>query len=272
MKTILIPTDFSQTARNAFIYAVNLFGIDKKYVLLNTYEEPYSTSASMISLQEILHESSLEGLNEELQALKREFKNEKLNIQLVSEYGSTVEGVEYTAKTHKADIIVMGTTGASGVKGVMIGSVASAVIQNAPCAVIVVPGSYSYKAPKKILFASDLKSGVHQNDADLLEKIAGKNKGSITFLTVAKGESEIPMSEAEHGYDLHVRFQELEHGFEVISSDNVERAIADFALANEMDMVVTIPRKASWFSRILNPSVSKKLAQHITIPVLALTN
>jgi len=155
---------------------------------------------------------------------------------------------------------------------VMLGSVASGVIQNAPCSVIVVPGSYGYRAPKNILFASDLKSGVHQNDVDLIEKIAGQNKGKITFLTVVKDESELPMSEVEHGYDLHVQFQDLDHDFEVINSDNVERAIANFALVNEMDMVVTIPRKASWFSRILNPSVSKKLAQHINIPVLALTN
>ena len=42
------------------------------------------------------------------------------------------------------------------------------------------------------------------------------------------------MSEVEHGYDLHVQFQDLDHDFEVINSDNVERAIANFALVNEM--------------------------------------
>jgi len=44
-------------------------------------------------------------------------------------------------------LIVMGTTGASGLKEVMLGSVASGVIQHAQCAVIAVPAAEKCNTP-----------------------------------------------------------------------------------------------------------------------------
>ena len=106
MKTILVPTDFSANALRAFQYAYELFGSDANYLVLNTYCEPRSTTASMVSLREILHESSIDGLKEFMAEL------EKLPIDMdkvssLSEYGDSIETICSTARIKNADMIIM---------------------------------------------------------------------------------------------------------------------------------------------------------------------
>jgi hypothetical protein len=49
-------------------------------------------------------------------------------------------------------------------------------------------------------------------------------------------------------------------------------AISRYVDMNDIDLIVTIPRQESWLTRLFNPSVSKKLAQHEYRPLLALAH
>lgn len=265
MNTILIPTDFSDAAKNAMRYAVQLFGLETQYVMINSYVEPRSTTSSMISLREVLHEASVAGIEEETNWAKQEFP--AIRLQTLCEYGEPDQAIASAARLHKADMIVMGTTGATGLKEVMLGSVAASVIRIADRPVIAVPAYYRIRDPKKVLFATDLKI-----EKQLPDQVMSLLKNSeVTVLTVTEKQDEISGDDAEHGYDFHVQLQGLNHRFEVITSENVEQAITDYAHGNDMDIVMTIPRKASWFQRLIHPSVSKKLAQHLDIPVLTIS-
>ena len=84
MKNILVPTDFSETARNALKYAISLFGSDNHFILMNAYEEPTSTTSSMISLRDILHESSVDSLKDEEQYIKVELHHPDINLSVES--------------------------------------------------------------------------------------------------------------------------------------------------------------------------------------------
>ncbi|MBT3963147.1 MAG: universal stress protein [Flavobacteriales bacterium] len=273
MKTILIPTDFSDSARNAFDFALKLFGEDNKFILLNTYEEPRSTTSSMISLRDILHESSVDSLREAEYRVREVLGLKGIQLDTYSEYGDPVHAIANFARNDdlKVDLIVMGTTGASGLKEIIIGSVASAVIQNSPVPVMAVPINYKPEAPKRILFASDLSELDGSSLPEVFMDIDRVNKAEITILTVNKEHDIIDVEKAEVGYDLHIQMQELNHRFEVIESENIELGIEEYARVNDMQMLVTIPKQSTWFHRLVNPSLSKKLAQHIDIPMLALS-
>lgn len=270
MKTILIPTDFSDTARNALQFAVNLFGKDNKFIMMNSYIEPSTATSSMISLRDVLAESSEDGLKEELAHFETELGLTGLDLSTRSVYGEAPQAISNTAKIEEADVIVMGTTGASGVKEVFIGSVAAATLQRTHCPVITVPSRYEYKAPTNILFASDLKAFENEELPAIFMDLVESSNANVTVLTVQKGGKAINNDEAEHGYEIHVQLQKIQHEFEVIDSEDVEAGIINYAHENNVDMIVTVPRKSSWFNRLFNPSVSKKLVQHIDIPMLAL--
>lgn len=268
MITILIPTDFSDSARNALEYGLALYGPDQQYVLLNSYEEPRSTTSSMISLKDILHESSVDSLNEEKAEILQ--KHPGLNILTVSEYGDPADSILNYARNHDADVIVMGTDGLSGFKKLVLGSVASAVLQKANEPVIVVPRDYSYVAPKSILYTADLQNEPEVNFKDVFTDIVDRNKSKITILTVKEPGQEIDIEEAEKGFALHLSMNGYDHQFDVVEDENVGQAIRDYSDSHDVNLMVTTPRQSSWFQRLLKHSVSSELAEHIRVPMMAM--
>ena len=164
----------------------------------------------------------------------------------------------------------MGTAGVTGLQKIFLGSVAAAVITKAPCPVIVVPKGYEYASLDKVLFTADLSNAKQEQLPEVFSNLMAENSSNITILTVNGLEEEINQERAEKGFDLHVAMNGFDHKFDVVTSEDVEEAIRTYAHDNDMKMLVTTPHESTWFSRLFNPSVSKELAEHLEIPMMAL--
>lgn len=270
MKTILIPTDFSSAARHAMRYTFQLFGTDHNYVILNAYEEPHTTTGSIISLRGILSETSQDGLKSELEYIRTELGLTDLNVTTVSEYGDAVRSATEYAKNKGVDLIAMGTTGASGLKEVFVGSVASSMLQSATCPVLAIPTSAEYADPKNIVLASDLRGKTTPEDLSLFMELVKEYDSKVTVLTVVPPDTDLDMARADRGFDLHGMLDDIDHEFDIEDGDDVEESILEYVQEHNANMVVSIHRDASWFSRLVNPSMSSKLAQHINVPLLTI--
>jgi hypothetical protein len=111
---------------NSTIYAVNV---------VDLYPEQMAVAPALV---EKMSEEAREILN-----LAKE-KVEKANLPcetIVHMGGQPHEFIIQEAKEKDIDLIVMGTHGKTGLKGMLIGSVAQKVIGSAPCPVLVVPTS-----------------------------------------------------------------------------------------------------------------------------------
>ncbi len=64
-----------------------------------------------------------------------------INIQteVIESSRSAADALKRYAKARKIDLMVAGTRGRSGMKKVLLASVASKVVTHAPCAVLVIP-------------------------------------------------------------------------------------------------------------------------------------
>lgn len=268
MSTILFPTDFSDNARNAFDYGISLFGKEHKYILFNAYEEPMSTATSMVSLRDVLQEASEDSLREEMSFINEKYPG--LKIDTVSEYGDPIFSVTNYAKSHSIDLIIMGTAGATGLQKIFLGSVATAVIEKANCPVIVVPKGYEFEPLRRVLFTTDLLNEEGDKLPQVLVELVTKTKSQVTVLTVNASSEEVDEARAESGFALHMAMHDFPHKFEVVVGEDIQREIQNFARDNEMQLLVTTPRKSGWFQRLLNPSISKELAEHLEIPMLAI--
>ncbi|MEQ9186097.1 MAG: universal stress protein [Cryomorphaceae bacterium] len=268
MSTILFPTDFSNDARNAFDYGISLFGNEHRYILFNAYEEPMSTATSMVSLRDVLQEASEDSLREELAFINEKYQD--LNVVSVSEYGDPIFSVTNYAKSHSIDLIIMGTAGATGLQKIFLGSVATAVIEKASCPVIVVPKGYEFEPLRRVLFTTDLLNAEGDKLPQVLVELILNTKSQVTILTVNASGDEIDETRAESGLALHMSMHDFPHKFEVVVGEDIQREIQNFARENEMHLLVTTPRKSGWFQRLLNPSISKELAEHLEIPMFAI--
>jgi nucleotide-binding universal stress UspA family protein len=140
---ILVPTDFSDTADAALVYAKTLAAkLDASLHLLHVFQDP---SAAVVFTPETyigpipeVRDRALDDAWDQLHdRLDLEEHKRFAGTRAVVEGLAALEIVRY-ADTHAIDLIVMGTNGRRGVPHLFLGSVAEHVVRTARCPVLTV--------------------------------------------------------------------------------------------------------------------------------------
>ena len=142
IKTIVVPTDFSEYAEHAFTWALG-FATDRKAKIVLVHA---SQPTSYYAFPETIYVTDFAKLQEELtaDAQKRlnNFMAQKGTSNVAVEtrvvVGETVSEICQVATQEQADLIVIGSHGRTGLSHVLLGSVAERVVRHAPCPVLVV--------------------------------------------------------------------------------------------------------------------------------------
>lgn len=273
MKKILFPTDFSPAADNALAYALAIAKAQgASLLLMHTYRLPldYSIPPNIIDMMEKDEHAKVEqALMRYAQGIKEKQDCQDVEVSTLAVQGFTSETIAGTAKSEGADLIVMGTKGASGVAGTLLGSMTSSVIGQAHCPLLVVPESAQYKPVSKILYASDFSPSDYPNIHQLLD-FGKKFKASVVCVHI---------SEDEDYFIDDVAFDLMKEQYiEVFPKEKVEfRVLLGSDLAKGMEeavehygaeMMAMTTYKRSFISRLFSPSQSKKMAIHTKIPLL----
>ena len=140
-KKILVPTDFSECAEEAATAAVDLaerFGA--AVTLLHAHMPPVASVAdggAFIPGPDALAQLA-EDARKSLEALKARLARHGVSIDSVSTYGPNSDTIVRYAREGGYDLIVMGTHGRTGLKHLVLGSVAERVVRTAACPVMTV--------------------------------------------------------------------------------------------------------------------------------------
>src|SRR5574341_2218439 len=134
---ILVGVDGSECARRAFDAAVGMAKeSNAKLLVLCVVQPPMvigqrkETAARFVSILE--REAKLILADYAAEAGKKGIKAETV---LAKGYPAKI--ILYTARAEKADLIAVGSRGLGGMKGMLLGSVSSAVVQNSKVPVLV---------------------------------------------------------------------------------------------------------------------------------------
>jgi nucleotide-binding universal stress UspA family protein len=139
-KNILVPIDFSDHSAVALETAAKIakaFG--GKIRLLHCYQiQPGGVSPYGIALPSNYYSDIRNAAGQQLQEWQKRIAPEGVEVEstLMGEFPS--HAIAVTAEEMGADLIVMGTRGLSGIKHVMLGSVAERTVRIAPCPVMTV--------------------------------------------------------------------------------------------------------------------------------------
>jgi nucleotide-binding universal stress UspA family protein len=141
---ILVAIDGSETSMKAADYAIEMARKDGAQLIALTVNRLPLSSYGIITPQgESQHLKEKEYMTESKQWLSNVSQNAKQkNVQIKTEIVSSqmsIEGaiVEY-AESESVDLIVTGTKGSSGIKKVLLGSVASGVVAYSTCPVMII--------------------------------------------------------------------------------------------------------------------------------------
>jgi nucleotide-binding universal stress UspA family protein len=138
IKTILHPTDFSENAGFAFRLACALArDYSAKLLLAHVRSLPTVVPPDTVTLPPPQRVEDIDvALRERLRALK---PNEpRIAVENYLLIGDEASEIIQLAEQTSADLIVMGTHGRTGLKRLLMGSVAEKVLRDAPCPVVTV--------------------------------------------------------------------------------------------------------------------------------------
>lgn len=269
MLNILIPTDFSENAHAAARYAVRLFGSKANYTLVNAYDMPHTGTGMLISMQDIMRQDAEKSLKEVKDRLVSECLDQSGHISAKAELGHPDIVLRKLVKGGGYDLIVMGTKGATGLKSILVGSVASQVIQEVSCPVIAVSESTASNVPpKKVLFAVDeatLDTGGKSGSLDFLN--ADGNMDVMVLHVISDSEERRVSKTVPQTIKA---LEGIRHTVHSVEGEDVGEAIVNFAKANTVDMIAMVRRKKNLFANLFGQSNTRDMIQQSAIPLLVI--
>jgi nucleotide-binding universal stress UspA family protein len=269
--TILVPTDFSTPSRVAIGYAAGLAKrTNAKVIMLSVQIEADAVQTTKLrKLQESNVKTAHKDADRALGILKERFPKVSCSFEY-THADTVVDGIESFATARKVDLIVMGSKGATGLKKILMGSNATAVIDNSSIPVIIVPNKPSFKTEKslnKIVYATDAKD--FKYEVKLVAELAKKLDASMEVLHI------MPNDTTSNKKGAHVpaaKLAELEHyakgHIHILATQKIAKGLDEFVEAQHADAVAMF-HSLDHKEKLFGTSVTRELAFQNTFPLLS---
>jgi nucleotide-binding universal stress UspA family protein len=276
MKTILVPVNFTDVSKNAAQFALQLAKQlnCEKVVLYNAYEVPIPQNSdpmgiisgplSMYDVQEFkaMSENGLAHLKDSIIG----DVPTTISLEILSEYGGmTTLGIGEVCKKTGADLMIAGTSDDSFFDD--SGSDAIHLAKSTTVPLIAVPYKSTFKTIKNIVLACDLKKVAETVPVGAIKKILDETQATFSVLHIQETDDK---NLAEEELVLHEQFDTYNPQYHYVKNPEFTDAINAFVDANNIDLIITIPKKHGWLDRLFKTSHLKALAFHSHVPLLML--
>ncbi|NER10875.1 Nucleotide-binding universal stress protein, UspA family [Muriicola jejuensis] len=275
MKRILLPTDFSPTARNAIEYALAMFEKEScTFYLLHTYTPAiyrvdYLLGGAAISaLPDAEVGRSAEGLDKTLSEMKKMSKNPEHRFEIVSAFNILSHEINELTESKKIDLVIMGTKGATGAKEVFIGSNTVYVLRKASIPVLVVPDKVAYSPIKEILFPTNYLSRYKKFEIQHILNLATSEDAMVTVLHV-KETPELSEEQLANKAYLDKLLENTAHTFIELQDTRMPYAVIEYLEKESFDLLAMMNKKHNLLEQIFSKQNVDHVGYHIKIPFLS---
>ena len=272
MKTLLVPTDFSEGSKAAVNTAIALAKKSKAEI---HFLHVLSTPVDWLKLNKSQEKNYPETLKEignatdKLNKLVKKANDAGVSAKEILNFNIGVSDLCDYIEQHHYDLVLIGSHGISDFSEVMLGSNAQRVLRNAkvPLLVLKAKNKSDYK---KLLFASNFEDEAKHAFKKALD-FARLNQSEVHLLYV-----NVPyhFEDTETTMARMKKFEKLGEGLvkgkHIYNSHGEEKGILAFSEANKIDVISLTTHGKSGFMRMLAPSIAESLANHSGVPVLSI--
>lgn len=273
MKKILVPTDFSKEATYALESAYPLAKkTGAEIILASIVEDPHDGSFNTMGIagynpeENIYIAQLIRKTDERMRGLVANPAYGGVKISYDVKIGKTFDKIFELIDQHQVDIVIMGSSGSSGIDEVFVGSNAEKVSRFSPVPVITVKGWRDLVNINNIVFATDLREDQESIMGDLkaLQEFYGATLHLVkvfepVWITDEEVSSRIQKFADLFGLENYT--VNTYHG-----SDEAEGILAFGGKMNaDLIAMATHPRKG--LAVLLGGMISKNVINHTTIPV-----
>jgi nucleotide-binding universal stress UspA family protein len=271
MKRILVPIDFSEEAKCAAKVAAQIANdTGSDIYLLHMLEMPEgvvdmasagdnSTPASLLFMKKV---------HERFDELKNESFFDGLNVIESVHFHKTFDGVIAESKKQDVDLIVMGSSGASGIKEIIVGSNTEKVVRHSNVPVLVVKKGTENFSLKRIVFASDFANDIKNKFQEIID-FAATFDASLHLLYVnTAGNFKTTKAITNKINDFTSEFKLDRFDTTIYNDSSVEKGILNFSNDLDADVIALNTHGRSGLSQLFNGSIGQELANHALRPVV----
>lgn len=276
---ILVPTDFSENAMNAFRYAIwfadqyeaDIHLLHVVYPTAEPLDFP-SLAAQMAQKQIETAEEVVKSFTERGLAQVHTTYGPRYIPKITSEVlmGTAEARIKEIAVDKNIDLVIMGTKGEHNNLQNTFGSITTGTMNQAPCPILVVPEKAIQRKIKTIGYATDLRP----SDPYHIWEIGRLLAPFAAILRVVhiekRPDEERPLNMKNLQDFFASNVPSLQVNFHNIATKNVEEELANFEETWEVDLMVMAKPNRGFFQRLFHRSVTKKFALHTDVPLLIL--
>lgn len=266
MNRILCPIDFSENSIVAAGFAIrfaHLADCEIKFFYVSSVAIVIPSSAINYNVESEIPghhlQVRLEELESQIDTLYQQaglIRDKSKAVCQTLDYASIVNGIAEQADYYRADLIIMGTTGASALKRFFVGSVTASVIDEVKCPVLAVPHEFGKREVKKIGMPTDVVN-VEQEILEAVE-FAQIFSAELNLFHVSIRQPDGDKLEDKlqfiTGYP-NITFTEIHPDYE----GDVVGGLNDYVETHKPDLLIMYHTQRNWFDKLISGSRTKNM-------------
>jgi len=225
----------------------------------------------------ILEMAGDEGTDRHQQSIAR-FEDQMSKIPLmrmvdktfIVEPGQVVKAILRQAEAHRADLIVMGTVGAAGIKEVFLGSNTARVVAQSDRPVMVIPPNARFTGLERLAFAYDFHAIANDRVQQWLAAFAHGLISEIHLIHVAEKAGTDWPEAAKAAIEAGGWLKSIKHHYYLVEHSNLQEGLTKYVRQHRIGALALLHRPHRWFEQLMNTSFSRQMAYHTDIPLLIL--
>lgn len=263
--TILVPLDFSENSLKALNIARSAAEKRKgKIILVHVVNVAYDfATESTAALDAHFKEAE-----SQLKTLAARHRTDAVDIEPRVLTGNASIQITTLAADEEANLIVMGTQGASGIEKALIGSMTVSVVREAKCPVLIVPAQADIARVKKVTLA--LEFADHEEKfIDWIVDMSRRWEFALEVLHVqtSSGFKEELTVLGMEKY-LHRKYPDLEVRIHTFYSPTASEGLELYLQEHDNMILVMCHQHQNLWEQIFQKSQSIEMAYHTRVPLL----
>lgn len=272
---IVIPVDFGDQAMIAISQSYNLARLTKSeitllYVIDDDFLKPFQ---DMVSAKHSYEQHLREDIGNKLNALADKIHHESgVKVNTLIRTGKIYEEIVEASRDLNAQLIIMGTMGAVGLKKRILGSNASRVVRESECPVITIKGKDHRFGIKHILLPLDLTKETKEK-VDKAVELATMFGSIIHIVTIVESDDEFIMNRLTrqmHQVEDFISSAGIKCTSEFVSGKNVVDEILKAGKRVEADLIMIMTQQEVGFTDLFISSAAQEIINNSDIPVLSI--
>lgn len=273
MFTILCPTDFSEVATNAVLYASEIAKrlqgrLHLTHILHPTY---VAVDANGLFLADVGLEEMKDKANDRLDKLAKELSNNDISVTVSTEYGFWDSVLDDLEERVKPDLLVSGTKGSGSLfSAKLLGMNTLDMINKIHCPVLVVPPNYKFSKLESIVYATDYQFE-DIDHAEFVVKLAKLNGAKLSFVHVSHDEKKVASDNELMDWFQEMIEDEIDYPkteFNILLDTDTGEALEYYAKSRHVDLMCLAMRQKSPLVQFFSYSNTYKLVADALVPVL----